>query len=261
MMRANPESEKGELMHKQVDCEAAGPGWKAFYTMGGAAVLITVLVVLAEIAIGFLPGVTLASQRTVTVIDWFTLFQNNWFLGLRNLGLLNLIGAAFLTPAFLAMYFALRREHEPWAALGAILFFMGMAIYLASNRAFAMLSLSGQYASATTDTQRTLLAAAGQTMLVEGLSRVGIFLIDSAGLVLSAVMMRGKVFGRAAACAGIVGNSLMIVFEIILAFAPAWFNVGIFVAMCGGVSIMVWYLLVGRRLLLLGRDQEDLSRK
>jgi hypothetical protein len=244
------------MIRQMAEEETAGPGWKAFYKAGGAAVLITVLVVLAEIAIGFLPGVALASQRTVTVVDWFTLFQNNWFLGLRNLGLLNLIGAAFLTPAFLAMYFALRREHEPWAALGAILFFMGMAVYLASNRAFAMLSLSGQYASATTDAQRTLLAAAGQTMLVEGLNRVGIFIIDLAGLVLSALMLRSKVFGKATATAGVVGNGLMIVLELILAFAPGRFNVWLIVAMCGGVSIMAWYLLVGRRLLLMGTARE-----
>src|SRR5271157_2905385 len=235
----------------------AGSSWRAFYKVGGAAVLIAVLVVVAEILIGFLPGVAHASQRTVTVIDWFTLFQNNWFLGLRNLGLLNLIGAAFLTPAFLAMYFALRREHEPWAALGAILFFMGMAVYLASNRAFAMLSLSSQYASAATDAQRAVLAAAGQTMLVEGSNRVGIFLIDLAGLVLSAVMLRGKVFSKAAGYAGVVGNGLMIVFEIILAFVPAWFNVGLVIAICGGVSIMAWWVLVGRRLLRMGAGYED----
>jgi hypothetical protein len=133
-------------------------GWRTFYRVGGASVLLTILVVLAEIAIGFLPGVALATQRTVAVADWFTLFQSNWFLGLRNLGLLNLIGAALLTPAFLAIYFALRREVEPWAAAGVILFFVGMAVYLSTNRAFAMLSLSGQYARAITDAQRTLLA-------------------------------------------------------------------------------------------------------
>jgi hypothetical protein len=245
------------MIRQMAEDETAEPGCKAFYKVGGAAVLISVLVVLAEIAIGFLPGVELASRRTVTVIDWFTLFQNNWFLGLRNLGLLNLIGAAFLTPAFLAMYFALRRENKPWAALGAILFFMGMAVYLASNRAFAMLSLSGQYASAATDAQRSMLVAAGQTMLVEGLNRVGIFLIDAAGLVLSAVMLRGKVFGKATAIAGVVGNGLMIVLEVILAFAPGW-NGWMIVAICGGVSIMAWYLLVGGRLLRMGAAREGL---
>ena len=211
--------------------------------------------VLAEIAIGFLPGVAQASQRTITVADWFTLFQNNWFLGLRNLGLLNLIGEALLTPAFLAMYFALRRENEPWAALGAILFFMGMAVYLADNRAFAMFSLSGQYASAATEAQRPVLVAAGQTMLVEGLNRLGIFLIDLAGLVISAVMLKGRVFGKTVGYAGVVGNGLMIVFEIIQAFVPVWFHAGLYLAMCGGVAIMVWYVLVGRRLLQLASAQ------
>jgi len=46
----------------------------------------------------------------------------------------------------------------------------------------------------------------------------------------------------------------MIVFEVILAFASAWFNVGIVIAICGGVSIIVWWVLVGRRLLRLARD-------
>lgn len=240
-----------------IDPETNEPGWRGFYKAGGIAVLISVGVVLAEITIGFLPEAARASQRTVTAIDWFTLFQNNRLLGLRNLGLLNLIGAALLTPAFLAMYFALRRENQPWAALGAILFFMGMAVYLADNRAFAMLSLSGQHASAASDAQRSVLVAAGQTMLVEGLNRLGLFLIDSAGLVLSAVMLRDKVFGRAAGYTGVVGNGLMSVFEIILAFVPSWFNVGLIIAMTGGVSLMAWYLLIGRGLLRLGEAQED----
>jgi hypothetical protein len=115
-----------------------------------------------------------------------------------------------------------------------------------------MLSLSGQYARAATDAQRSMLVAAGQTMLVEGLSRTGIFLIDTAGLVLSAVMLRSEIFGKTTAIAGVVGNGLMIVLEMILAFAPGWSTVWLIVAMGGGVSIMAWYILVGRRLFQMG---------
>lgn len=244
------------MLKHAVEYEAAGSGWRGLYNVAGTTILITVVVALIEIAIGFLPEATRASQRTVTVVDWFTLFHENWFLGLRNLGLLNLIGAALLAPTFMAMYLALRRENEAWAALGAILFFMGMAVYLADNRAFAMLALSGQYARAATEAQKAALVAAGQTMLVEGLNRLGIFLIDFAGLVISAVMLRGKVFGKAAAYAGIIGNGLMVVFEIILGFVPAWFNVGLVIAMAGGISLMIWYVLVGRRLLGLGAAHE-----
>jgi len=243
-----------QLELKQVpDAGTAESGWKSLYKIGGVTALISVVVVLAEIAITFLPGVASASQKTVTIIDWFTLFQNNWLLGLRNLGLLNLIGAALLAPTFLAIYSVLRRDNEAYGALGAILFFLGMAVYLAGSRAFPMLSLSGQYASATTDAQRSLLIAAGQTMLAEGQSRAGIPLIEFASLVISVIMLRGKVFGKATAYTGILGNVLLMVVEAVLTFIRTLPNLWMVIASGGGLLVMTWYLLVGRRLLQLGR--------
>ena len=236
-----------------IDAGTTESGWKGLYKLGGITALIVVVGPLAEVLIGFLPGVARLTQRTVTVIDWFTLFHNHWFLGLRNLGLLNIIAAALLAPTFLAIYSALRRDNKAYGAFGTILFFVGMAVYIASNRAFAMLSLSGQYASATTDAQRSLLIAAGQAMLAEGQTRAGIPLIEFASLVISVVMLRGKVFSKATAYAGILGNVLLMVFEAILAFVPAFLNVGLVIAGGGGLAIMIWYLLVGRRLLQLGR--------
>jgi hypothetical protein len=236
-----------------IDAGTTESGWKGLYKLGGITALIVVVGPLAEVLIGFLPGVARLTQRTVTVIDWFTLFHNHWFLGLRNLGLLNIIAAALLAPTFLAIYSALRRDNEAYGAFGTILFFVGITVYIASNRAFAMLSLSGQNASATTDAQRSLYIAAGQAMLAEGQTRAGIPLIEFASLVISVVMLRGKVFSKAAAYAGILGNALLMVFEAILAFVPAFLNVGLVIAGGGGLSIMIWYLLVGRRLLQLGR--------
>ena len=139
------------MIKERVGPAPAGPEWTSFSKVAGAAALVAVLVALAEISIQFLPGVAQASQRTATVADWFALLQNNCFLGLRNLGLLNLIGAAVLTPTFLGMYFALRRERtNPGRVLGAVLFAIEMAINVADNRAFAMLSFSRQYAGAVT---------------------------------------------------------------------------------------------------------------
>jgi hypothetical protein len=115
-----------------------------------------------------------------------------------------------------------------------------------------MLSLSGQYASAGTDAQRSLFIAAGQAMLAEGQTRAGIPLIEFAGLVISVVMLRGKVFSKATAYAGILGNVLLIVVEIILALLRRMSDAGMLIAVVGGLSIMIWYLLVGRRLLRLG---------
>lgn len=184
-------------------------------------------------------------------IDWFTLFQNHWFIGLRNLGFLNIVGAALLAPTILAVYAALRRDNEAYAAFGAILFFVGIAAYLSGNRAFPMLSLSHQYASATSDAQRSLLAAAGQAMLAEGESRAGILLTEFACLVISAVMLKGKAFSKATASTGMLGNALLMVVEIV--FVPVSSSLGMIVAASAGILLLIWYVLVGRTLLEFGR--------
>jgi hypothetical protein len=230
--------------------EASDWGWKGFYKLGGITVLIAILIPPAEIVIGLLPGAERAAAGTVTVVDWFMLLHNHWFLGLRNLGLLNIVGAYLFIPTFLAVYTALRRDNGAYAALGTILFLVGITVYLASNRAFTMLSLSRQYINAATDAQRSLFVAAGQAILAEGQSRAGVLLTEFASLLISAVMLRGKVFSRATACAGMLGNALLMVIEI--AFMPISSEVGMVVAAGGGLSLMTWYFLMGRRLLQLG---------
>ncbi len=224
--------------------------WKSLYKLGGTSALIATLLVPAEIAISLLPSVEHATAHTVTVIDWFNLFQTNPFIALRNLGLLNIIGAALLVPTILAVYSTLKREREAYAALGTILFFVGIAVYLASSKAFPMLSLSRQYTLATNDAQRSLLVSAGQAMLVEGQSRSGILIIEFGCLVVSLVMLKGHAFSTATACAGTLGNVLMIVLE--MAFLPPS-GVGVIIAAGGGLSTLIWYCLMGRRLLQLGR--------
>jgi len=237
-------------MRTTVIAEPDNPGWKSLCAVGGIAALVAILIAPAEMVISLLPEVQRVTTSTVTVADWFTLFQNHWYLGLRNLGLLNLAGAALLAPAILAVWFVLRRENEAYATLGTILFFVGIAVYIAGNRGFPMLALSHQYASATTDAERSLIAAAGQAMLAEGQSRSGVLVIEFACLMISAVMLRGTVFSKATACAGMLGNGLMMIVEI--AFLPPR-GVGMIVAAAGGLALMIWYLLIGRRLLQLRR--------
>ena len=225
--------------------------WRSLYRLGGITALIAMVLVPAEVVISLFPEVGRATARTITVIDWFSLFQDNCFLALRNLGLLNLLGAMLLVPTMLALCGALAQQKQAYAALGAILFFMGIAVYFASSRAFPMYSLSRQYAVATSEAQRSLVAAAGQAMLAEGESRTGILIIEFACLVISWSMLGNKIFSKATACAGIVGSALMMILEI--AFIPPR-GFGMIVAAAGGLSTVTWYFLTGRRLLQLATD-------
>jgi hypothetical protein len=65
-------------------------------------------------------------------------------------------------------------------------------------------------------------------------------------------MLRGRVFRRAAAYAGIAGFGLLFVFEILSSFVPSMRNLALFVAMPGGLANMAWYILIARRLFQLG---------
>jgi hypothetical protein len=221
------------------------------YVIGGIAALLALALAPAEVIIGLLPGVQDRLVHTVTVVDWFSLFQDHPFLALRSLGLLNMIGAVLLIPAVLAICFAYKRVGQTCTLLlGTALFFVGISVYLAGNRAFPMLLLSHQYAIAATEAQRSVLIAAGQALLVEAENRTGILLIEFAFLVISAAMLNSRIFSMATARAGILGNVLMMILE--TAFMPPH-GTGMVIAAAGGFSVMTWYFLTGRRLLELGR--------
>jgi hypothetical protein len=229
--------------------------WGGIYKIGGAAALGAVLVGLFEIFITFLPGGNAAQE---TVLDWFRLFQGNWFMGLRNLGLLNILLNTLAIFTFFALYAAHRRNaYRPYAALAMIVALIGVGVFFATNRAFSMLALSRQYQAASTDVQRMVLEAAGQSMLAVGQSHtpgtfLGFILLEAAAVMMSLVMLRSGIFSRAAAYAGLLGFGLLLLFECITAFISGLSSTAQLLAMLGGLASMVWYILIARRLFQLG---------
>jgi hypothetical protein len=228
--------------------------WKSLYTIGGVAALVVVLLYLLDIAVSFGGGDT--QPGALTAIQWFTLLQANGLLGLRTLGLLNAISVLVAAPLYFALLGAHRRANPVYAGLALIVFLMGAVIYVAHNPAVPMFALSTKFATATTDAERLLLAAAGEALLARGEDFtpggfIGLFLTEIAGQVMSLVMLGGKIFSRAAAFAGIVGLTLLSLFTIWATFVPVGYPVAMILAVVGGLSIMGWYLLTARRLFQL----------
>jgi hypothetical protein len=240
-----------------VEVEIEDLHWKSLYKVGGTVALIVIMVALLDIIITFSPGGATGSG-TLTVIDWFTLFQDNWFLGLRNLGLFNVMTTALMVPLFLALYAAHRRVNKAYAALAAILFFIGTAIYIASNQALPILTLSGQYAAATTESQKALLVAAGQVMLAQAEdftpgAFMGFLFPSVGGIMMAVVMLRGGIFSRLTAWVGILGSGFLLIFTICATFVPASFDAVMILAMAGGLLTMAYYIGVAHRLFQLGQ--------
>jgi len=228
------------------------------YKIGGIAALLTVAVALVELLLTFFPGGNASHE---TVIDWFSQLQDNWFMGLRNLGLLNIVMFTFGIPMYFSLYTAHLKVNKAFAAFSMIVSFIGVTVFFATNRAFSLLELSGQYAQATSDAQRAIFVAAGQAMLSVGRSHspgtfIAFFLGELAGILMSVVMLRGGIFSKTTALIGIAGFSLLMIFEVCASFIPTISGVAIIFAAGGGLLNIAWLVLLGRRLLQLVSKRE-----
>jgi hypothetical protein len=233
---------------------------KRVYRIGGIAALLTVAVAFSEGAINFLPG---GNALAETAVDWFTQLQTNCFMGLRNLGLLNILMVALGIPMYFALYTAHKKIDKEFATLAMIISFIGGAIFFATNRAFSMLEMSRHYAQATTDNQRAMFEVAGQAILSVGRSHspgtfLGFFLGELAGILMSVVMLRGNIFGKVTALAGIVGFTLLLIFEVCASFIPTLSEVAMVFAMGGLLLNVIWMFSLGLRFLQLVREDADI---
>jgi len=195
-----------------------------------------------------------------TVIDYFMLLQHNRFLGLVDLGLFDIAALTFLVPMFLAVYIALRRASASLMAIATTLSLVGIAVYLATETAFSMLSLSNQYAAATTDAQRALFEAAGQAMLAEQVGAgtgtyMAFFLLSIASLIIATVMLRSDLFSKVTAVVGIIANGILFVYYIGLAFVPIRLAIGVPLYWASGLLSLIWFILIGLRLFKLAQGE------
>lgn len=124
-----------------------------------------------------------------------------------------------------------------------------------------MLDLSRKYFAAGSDEQRLLLAAAGEAMLTKGShGSLGVFigfaLPTFANMLMSFVMLSGKIFSRLSSYFGIIGNSLMIIYLVLVTFIPKVEAMAIAFAMPAGLMVMAWMILFTIKLFRLSKVGE-----
>lgn len=245
-----------------IDADAPGSNWKSLYKIAGVAALVALSANLLDVILGF--GETdIIVYGSKTAIDWFALFQENWFKGIYTLGFLNIVYMACMIPVYFAIFAAHRRTKGIYAALAMIVSFIGMAIYISNNAAIPMYVLSGKYAAAGSDAQRALFAAAGEAVLAYGEdftpgSFIGLIFGGIAAIAISFVMLSGGIFGKATAWIGIIGFTFLSVFTIWATFVPVLYYVAFyFFGMIGGLLALTWFVLVSLKFFKLGRSEKS----
>ena len=244
--------------------------WKSLYTVGGVAALMAGVLFRRNLAV----EVSMFSKvfAPAAVSDWFELLQNNRLLGLTYLHVFDLVNYALVGLMFLALYTVLNRVNKSSAAIAAGCALLGIAVYFSTNTALSMLSLSEQYAAATTDVQRSLLLSAGQSMLA--LNRfsssgahpgtgglISLLLMATAVMIASFVMMRSNVFTRLTAYVGIVAGALDLAYCFAYVFFPKADGhiLALLFIPAAGLLLMVWHTMVGWKLCQLARFEQKLK--
>ena len=218
---------------------------------GAVSAYLAIIVGILEISINFLPA---GKISPASVQDWIRLFQNNWFIGLRDLGLLNIVLTILGILVIFSIYEVTMEEDNSFATLALITAVIGGAIYISTNKALPMMEMSRQYIQASTELQRNSLLVAGQTFLLEGTVHtpgtfIGLVLNELAFVLASFAVIGSKKFGRGLAIAGMIGFGALLVNEIIQVALPTMNALGLLIAMVGGIISMIWYFLIAQSLL------------
>jgi hypothetical protein len=223
--------------------------WKSLYKAGGAGALIVGTLLLIET----IAYIATSAPSLADAAGWFSLFHNNRFVGLVDFGILELYALVLFVPMFLALYVVLRRASESYMAIAAILAFTGIAVNFATSKLFSLLTLSDLYAAATTAAMKSQFLAAGQATLAVGAlggiggSVEGGIPLAVAGLIISVIMLRSNILGRAVGYLGILANGTGLVMYFNAALAPAVSGSPFFVVFF--LFSVIWFILLGRKLL------------
>jgi hypothetical protein len=239
------ESEMSQLKPNQVTgAETADSRWNWLYRIGGAAAMLSVVIVPIQIV------VFMAWPPPSTIADWFALFQNNGFVGLLAFEFLFVVDAALGIPTILALYIALRRTSESFMAIALAVGLVASVALITARPAFEMLYLSSQYAAATTEAQRSILLAAGEAMRATFYGtafNTSNVLGNINLLIVPLVMLRSNLFGKATAYMGILAG--------ILGLAMYVPTVGLFLGILSALFLAIWRILIAVKFFQLGRGK------
>jgi hypothetical protein len=231
--------------------------WVMLFKAGGIAALVAGIVFRRNIGaeVSLFTGVDTIPR---SVADWFNLLQANPFVGLSFLAFFDLFNYFLEGLVFLALAVSLWQTGKSLAAMALASGLVGIAVSFGANISLTMLSLSQQYAAATSEAQKTALLAAGQAILAnnnplaafpETGAYMSLLLIALAGLLFSSLLLRSH---RVTAIVGFLAGGCDLAFCLTFAFGPTlqalWLA-------SGGLFWMIWHILVGRMLLQHSKEE------
>ena len=218
------------------------------YQLGGLSCMIlnaySLITMLIMIFIGSPPE---------TIVECFSMLKENRFYGLLRLDILTVFVMPLYYLLFFSIFIALKDTAKEFLSISTLFIFAGLTLFLATPSVFSYLYLSDEYATATLESDKNQLIAAGQAILASDMwhgtgAKIGGILMQSGALIISIIMLKSNVFNKLTAYTGIVTHGLDLVHIIIGFFLP---TVGIILMAIAGPLYLLWFPLIGIRLFKL----------
>lgn len=230
--------------------------WIKLFRIGGVSALLCAFLYILTLGV-YIPA-NLNSPPPENVTEWLQLLQSSPLTGLFYLGLSDVFIMLFWVPMVLALYILINKYHKTWMTIAGLFVIVGVAVYIATNTSFSMLSLSHRYQAAASEAEKTAVLAAGQSLiaLTEGTGRyAGMPLVWLSGMTISIIMLRSSEFKRATAWTGILGLGLLVLSVPFAGYtttgtSSAAVKTIIFLTYSGGgILSLIWYIMVGTALI------------
>lgn len=221
--------------------------WKLFYRIGAISVFLAVITMLSEIFLTTLPD---GARVQLSISEIYEMYNRNWFMAMRNMGLMNIIATSLMIPVFFALYGLHRETTHVLAGISLITGIISYIIFMSDNVSFAFLELARKFITTATEAENTVLIAAGEALFAKGASHTpgtfpGFFWGELAGILFSIVIIKGKQMRKLAGIIGIIAFTFLTIFEIISSFINSLWDTAMIFAMIGGILAIVWYLMIG----------------
>lgn len=143
----------------------------------------------------------------------FAMLTSGRLLAVLRLDGLSLLAMPMYYLIFWSLFGVYHKQHLPWIGGILLLGCAGVTLFLATPSVFSWLALHERYASAASESQRTMFLAAGEALLASDMwhasgAVVGGWLIQTAALLVSVLMLRAGGLSRLTAWVGIVTHGL-----------------------------------------------------
>lgn len=219
--------------------------WRGLLTGAGWAAVLTAVLIPIQMVI------FISYAFPDTTEGWYGLLRDNPLAGLVNLDLLLVVVNVLLIVIVLALFVVLQRVNTSVMTGAVALWFLSIAMYVATNPAIQMLSLSERFAAAATDTERLGVLGAGEALLAawEGTGfHVAYVVGQIAAILIGMVMLRSRIFGKAAPYTLIGGSAL--------GFGYYLPTVGLAISALAAVGLWAWYILIAPKFFRLARKRD-----